>query len=322
MKLEVFVDAEKQATFEWANKWILSTQDASISNWWQKQNAALSFFDGLATIFSWESIGYDVLIVDWKDWEKFKDEFERREESIIKSKIYLKPQERPPKGLEVKRGPKGGLYYETKVKVEPLKPKEIRVLGLESKYEKDAKKLFEDDKDFFDDYDYYPKEKIYKSDFDKQLLTELENWSSFIENTDKKHLIKLFEDYQKGVLSPEEHQSLSRIIIINQKLLEYEVGETITVYRGVKKKHFPTIDKHGKITSQDLSSWSLNADTAKKFVYGLIHDGNDAILLKTKIPVKSIGITYLSGWSEFPEEQEIMILPNTKMDVKKIRGME
>ena len=44
---------------------------------------------------------------------------------LLKSKIYLKPGEKPPKGLEVKRGPKGGLYYETKLKVvpkvEPLK---------------------------------------------------------------------------------------------------------------------------------------------------------------------------------------------------------
>lgn len=35
-------------------------------------------------------------------------------QDLVKSKIYLKPQEKPPKGLEVKRGPKGGLYYESK----------------------------------------------------------------------------------------------------------------------------------------------------------------------------------------------------------------
>ena len=34
-------------------------------------------------------------------------------------KIYLKPGEKPPKGLEVKRGPKGGLYYESEVEISP-----------------------------------------------------------------------------------------------------------------------------------------------------------------------------------------------------------
>ena len=37
--------------------------------------------------------------------------------TLQKAKIYLKPQEKPPKGLEVKRGPKGGLYYESKVQI-------------------------------------------------------------------------------------------------------------------------------------------------------------------------------------------------------------
>lgn len=49
----------------------------------------------------------------------------RADKKVLKSKIYLKPQEKPPEGLEVKRGPKGGLYYETKIKISPkLEPSE------------------------------------------------------------------------------------------------------------------------------------------------------------------------------------------------------
>ena len=39
---------------------------------------------------------------------------------MIKSKIDLKPDEKPPGGMRVQRGPKGGLYYETEVKIKPL----------------------------------------------------------------------------------------------------------------------------------------------------------------------------------------------------------
>ena len=40
---------------------------------------------------------------------------------ILKAKIYLKPGEKPPEGARVQRGPKGGLYYEAKIKVKPKK---------------------------------------------------------------------------------------------------------------------------------------------------------------------------------------------------------
>lgn len=42
-------------------------------------------------------------------------------QKILKAKIYLKPNEKPPKGHEAKRGPKGGLYYMTEMAVSPIK---------------------------------------------------------------------------------------------------------------------------------------------------------------------------------------------------------
>lgn len=41
---------------------------------------------------------------------------------IAKSKIYLKPGEKPPEGIRVQRGSRGGTYYETKIKVKAKKP--------------------------------------------------------------------------------------------------------------------------------------------------------------------------------------------------------
>ena len=47
---------------------------------------------------------------------------------IQKSKIYLKPQEKPPEGVRMQRGPKGGLYYEMKAKIAPIKEPDLKNL--------------------------------------------------------------------------------------------------------------------------------------------------------------------------------------------------
>lgn len=46
--------------------------------------------------------------------------------SFHKSKIYLQPQEKPPEGYEVKRGPKGGVYYESHVEIAPTPISEFK----------------------------------------------------------------------------------------------------------------------------------------------------------------------------------------------------
>ena len=55
---------------------------------------------------------------------------------FLKSKIYLKPSEKPPKGVRVQRGPRGGTYYEEHVSIKkPSKP--IPPIELDIKYTKD-----------------------------------------------------------------------------------------------------------------------------------------------------------------------------------------
>lgn len=54
---------------------------------------------------------------------------------LEKGRIYLKPGEKPPKGIRVQRGPKGGLYYESEAEIAPKKAPE----------EKPPKKLIAED---------------------------------------------------------------------------------------------------------------------------------------------------------------------------------
>ena len=49
-----------------------------------------------------------------------------KSQKLLKTKIYLKPSEKPPKGYEVKRGPKGGLYYESRVEIAPTEILEFK----------------------------------------------------------------------------------------------------------------------------------------------------------------------------------------------------
>ena len=66
--------------------------------------------------------------VEWKIINNLipKDYIRPKSQRISKSKIYLKPQEKPPEGIRMQRGPKGGLYYETEMKVAPKKvPKKL-----------------------------------------------------------------------------------------------------------------------------------------------------------------------------------------------------
>ena len=51
-----------------------------------------------------------------KEIDFFDDE---DEDKIEKSKVYLLPGEKPPEGIQVMRGPRGGLYYESSMAEEP-----------------------------------------------------------------------------------------------------------------------------------------------------------------------------------------------------------
>lgn len=139
-------EKKPSAAFEWLvarGQWSATFDDEFLKEWWNQEiylyeanfhnvsDGHYSFFWGSHRIFNLRQKGYEVLVVDWKDWDLIKLDLEKyykvgefqdvEERKLLKGKIYLKPQEKPPKGLEVKRGPKGGLYYETKVKIAPKK---------------------------------------------------------------------------------------------------------------------------------------------------------------------------------------------------------
>lgn len=44
----------------------------------------------------------------------------KSDDELLKVKVYLKPQEKPPEGTRVQRGPRGGEYYETSVRISQL----------------------------------------------------------------------------------------------------------------------------------------------------------------------------------------------------------
>ena len=66
----------------------------------------------------------EIVFVDLKGNNVSKDLI--KSQKILKTKIYLKPQEKPPEGYEVKRGPKGGLYYESHVEISPTRMLEFK----------------------------------------------------------------------------------------------------------------------------------------------------------------------------------------------------
>ena len=65
-------------------------------------------------------------ILPWKYEKKILKEYSQiikhfTAKSFFKSKIYIKPQEEPPEGAKVQRGPRGGMYYEDR-QVMPKRP--------------------------------------------------------------------------------------------------------------------------------------------------------------------------------------------------------
>ena len=55
-------------------------------------------------------------LASWEEVHKMakaaQETAEREREEIEKGRVYIKPGERPPKGATLRRGPKGGMYYE------------------------------------------------------------------------------------------------------------------------------------------------------------------------------------------------------------------
>ena len=242
MKLTLLQDGEIFATFNWQkDKWAIFTENATILNWWKSYT---DFFEGFAAIFEWESIGYDVLITDWADWDQFKDEFKRlfksdepslqdyhkiikhfTTNSLYKSRIYLKPDEKPPEGIRVQRGPRGGLYYEEE-KVVPKRPLAGRSLAIKPLVELSLKLS-----DIPEIKSFYAKYSSEKTAFG-QLMACYDAWEWF-----KKNKAKLSDEQQKAF--SRMHAKLNgpvRKILINEIDASQERKEPEVDY--AKKYHF------------------------------------------------------------------------------------
>lgn len=110
--------------------------------------------------------------------------------SFLKSKIYLKPSEKPPKGVRVQRGPRGGTYYEDR-QVMPKRPLSGRSAAVKPTVEMSANLLDIPEITFF--YSKYLSEKTAFG----QLMACYDAWEWFKEN--------------KGDLSDEQQRTFNRM---------------------------------------------------------------------------------------------------------------
>ena len=73
--------------------------------------------------------------IDWR----------RHIQKLSKSKIYLKPQEKPPKGARIQRGPRGGTYYETSTQIitKPISDKKPKIHSAVTTIKEATKRIFD-----------------------------------------------------------------------------------------------------------------------------------------------------------------------------------
>ena len=195
---------------------------------------------------------------------------------IIKSKIYLKPQEKPPGGMRVQRGPKGGLYYETKLKLAPIQ---------------EETKISITDPDKVADI-------LETEDFDELPLTEAKSLKQAIrlyhshcyDSSSKsgrrlRDLISKIENGDK--LTPN-----MKNLLIYKKYAEqwfkaaYEDKET--VYRGISKneaaKVIYSLITNIPITFKDAQSFSFDRGCAESF--------NESFIIESDIIAENVWTCY------------------------------
>lgn len=145
--------------------------------------------------------------------------------SLYKSKIYLKPNEKPPEGVRVQRGPRGGLYYEEE-KVVPKRPLAGRSLAVKPLIELPLKLS-----DIPEITSFYAKYSSEKTAFG-QLMACYDAWEWF-----KHNKAKLSDEQQKDFTRM--HAKLNgpvRKILINEINASQEKKEPKIDY--AKKYHF------------------------------------------------------------------------------------
>ena len=235
----------------------------------------------------------------------------RSKKNIIKSKIYLKPQEKPPEGVRMQRGPRGGTYYETEVKI-----KRPSINNIDKKFLLDTR-LFVSKLDNYNAYQVAQ----------ETLLDDIQNKGKFTSETLEKvkRTLHIWDaigymnhntapiwqagfletgrsgfppDIKKAIENKEadltEVDFFRHLIRRTKNLLAQKYKENIILYRGLDQdsKSFigkvPLSGEKFKIKTRALESWTDNELVAKTYA------GSKGIVLKTEIRPDQVG--YFGGF--------------------------
>ena len=142
-----------------------------------------------------------------KDYYKIIKHFTAK--SFLKSKVYLKPQEKPPEGVRVQRGPRGGTYYEEHISIKkpvvtPVKTEPIQPVKLDIEYTKDPEllkeQLFVNFITDFKEAKNLPNQleilSDYKRTFDRNLESEVYNKVQKIHRAIYRHIKYVVRQYE------------------------------------------------------------------------------------------------------------------------------
>ena len=226
---------------------------------------------------------------------------------IIKSKIYLKPQEKPPKGARIQRGPRGGMYYETTAKIKSKQ--KHKIADTKQLFEsKNSEEIYQKARDAILN-DIQKKEHFSKETMDKtqDILRYWDNrgyeieeaapiwYAAFLENNCAGFPSKIRKKIKKKEVDIDVTNFLRHMIRRTKKLLTQKYGDTpIILYRGIDAKNakfigdIPTSNEKFKVKSRALESWTTDISTAK------VYAGSDGITLKTTVKADQVG--YFGGF--------------------------
>ena len=234
-----------------------------------------------------------------------------KSDDVFKAKIYLKPQEKPPKGLEVKRGPRGGLYYESKISIAKPTISDIdKNLLLDSRLfvaklsHRDAYQVAQDI--LLDDIQ--SKENFTEETLEKAKET-LRIWdavgymnhntapiwqASFLETGHSGFPPDIKKAIENEETDLDEVNFFRHLIRKTKNLLTQKYKGAITLYRGLDQDSKKFIDKVSlpgekfKIKTRALESWTDSKSVARTYA------GSKGLVLKTEVRPDQVG--YFGGF--------------------------
>lgn len=236
-----------------------------------------------------------------------------KRKNLLKSKVYLKPQEKPPEGVRVQRGPRGGQYYETQVKmtqVSKIPEEHIQSLAKFIKQIKIPKQFDSEDRDLWELQDNILEEIQKTGKFNlktRQLVKKMfSRWDDYgyqstgmspmwiaasHENGKKNFPSTIVKYLQKHSVNKDTVKFLRYYIKVTKMLMYQKFDDNlITVYRGVKTKNHENLREMllttGKstISCRALESWTPDKHYAEGYA-----DTPHSFVIKMKIHPLDVG---------------------------------